>query len=356
MMSWTHMVVSGIATSLILETGNPVLITIGASAGLLPDIDISVSVAGRVFPWISNWLERRFPHRSCTHSLFASTVVATFVYGVVLLLQGKFLPVAHALVIGYTFGWLLDMFSKSGVEMFWPSPDRYVCPGNRKFRLTTGSSAEYVLLGLLVAIALFVFNINASGGLLTQVNRFIGAPSGVEDIYKHSGSTHLIITHIEGVRSADKSPISGDFRIIQDHGQGFIVQSVKDERIYKVATDNNAQITLSKITADIGAPAITNVQTLVLDDEDLGLKLQPLINSGAMVFMTGKITVDDPQGIQLTPDPFEFPFIKLEDKSVEFEAAPLARVFNLIRDQYSTGQLVIRSITSYENNHNTSSL
>lgn len=46
MMSWTHLVVSATATSLILGTANPAIVTVGAVSGLLPDVDISTSVAG----------------------------------------------------------------------------------------------------------------------------------------------------------------------------------------------------------------------------------------------------------------------------------------------------------------------
>lgn len=90
MMGWTHLVVSATTTSLILGTANPAIITVGAVCGLLPDVDISTSAAGKVLPWVSHWLERRFPHRSCTHSLFASGVVATVTYGSVFLFGGNF--------------------------------------------------------------------------------------------------------------------------------------------------------------------------------------------------------------------------------------------------------------------------
>jgi len=80
--------------------------------------------------------------------------------------------------------------------MFYPSPVRCVCPGNRKFRLRTGSNAEYGILALLVALAFLAFNVNSSGGILTQFNRLIASPSGVEHLYNESGSTHLITAHI----------------------------------------------------------------------------------------------------------------------------------------------------------------
>ena len=136
---------------LLLETADPVLIFVGAIGGLLPDIDVSTSISGRLFPWISGYFESTMPHRSCTHSLVASVVIASASYGTSIFLP-NLLPIASALTIGYTFGWFADCFTRSGVEMFWPSPVRCVCPGNRNLRLSTGSSAEYSLLIILIAM------------------------------------------------------------------------------------------------------------------------------------------------------------------------------------------------------------
>ena len=67
--------------------------------------------------------------------------------------------------------------------MFWPSPVRCVCPGNRNLRLKTGSNAEYFILCILIAIALSAFSINSKGGILTQFNRLIASTSGVQGVY-----------------------------------------------------------------------------------------------------------------------------------------------------------------------------
>ena len=263
MMGLTHMVFSATATSVILGTANPAILTISVIAGLLPDIDVSTSIAGRIFPWVANYLEKRFSHRSCTHSIVASAVVAGFAYGCVFLLKGKFFGVASATTIGYFFGWFLDCFSKAGVEMFWPSTDRYVCPGNRTLRIKTGSPAENVLLVFLVAIAILSFNINANGGIMNQFNRLMATPSGVEEIYNKSGSTHLIVAHIKGVHQSARSPVEENFTIIEARGQDFIVQS-NDGRIYKAGIDPVAQIITEQIIADVSRPAITNIEQLTL--------------------------------------------------------------------------------------------
>ena len=51
MMTLTHLAISGLMTSLMVGTADPLVVSVGAIAGLLPDVDISKSPAGRVlFP------------------------------------------------------------------------------------------------------------------------------------------------------------------------------------------------------------------------------------------------------------------------------------------------------------------
>lgn len=48
MLGISHILISGIATSLLMQTASPTVIATGAIAGLLPDIDISTSPAGKL--------------------------------------------------------------------------------------------------------------------------------------------------------------------------------------------------------------------------------------------------------------------------------------------------------------------
>ena len=344
MLGISHLLISGTATSLLLGTASPTIIATGAIAGLLPDIDISTSPAGRVLPWVSSFFESKMPHRSCTHSLVASAVVAAIGYGVALF-NPSFLNLVHALSIGYFFGWFADVFTRGGVEMFWPSPVRCVCPGNRNLRLRTGSNAEYFVLIILVAIALAVFNINNSGGLFTQFNRLIASPSGVQHIFNESGSTHLIKANIKGVRTGDRSKVNGQYLIIQVQGTGFLVQS-DDGRIYKASTEPDSQIFLEEITADVGKPAITNIEALTLEDEPIGSAIAQFNRTGAIVFISGQLSVDGLETSGLPRDPYQFPTIKATDSSVTLEAAPLSIVKSSLGEEFATGQLQIRVINS----------
>lgn len=344
MLGISHLLISGTATSLLLGTASPTIIAAGAIAGLLPDIDISTSPAGRVLPWVSSFFESKMPHRSCTHSLVASGAIAAVGYGVALL-NPSFLNLVHALSIGYFFGWFADVFTRGGVEMFWPSPVRCVCPGNRNLRLRTGSNAEYFVLIILIAIALAVFNINNSGGVLTQFNRLIASPSGVQHIYNESGSTHLIKANIKGVRTSDRSKVNGQYLIIQAQGTGFLVQG-DDGRIYKASTEPDAQIFLEEITADVGKPAITNIEAIFLEDEPIGAALEKFNRAGAMVFVSGQLSFDTLDGVTLPRDPYQFTYIRATDSTVTLEAAPLSIVQKTLGEEFGTGQLQVRVINT----------
>lgn len=341
-MGLLHMTIGATAVSLGLQTADPALLFVGAISSLLPDIDTSVSPAGRVFPWLSRWLERRLPHRSCTHSFLASAAVAIATYPAAVLGDVP-LSLLHATNMGYFAGWFADAFTRNGVEMFYPNSIRCVLPGNRNLRLRTGSSAEYGLLVVVVAIAVVSFNINANGGMLTQFNRLIASPAGVEQIYNDLGSHYLMLAHLKGVRASDRSKVTRDFWIVQAHGQGFIVQS-KTGEIYKAGTEPDCQLLAKHITADPGPSATTRIETLRLEEEHLASKLLQFNRASAMVFVSGQLTIDDPEGLQLVIDPYQFQTIRASGNSINLEAAPLTTVQQALGEQFATGLVTVRSI------------
>jgi inner membrane protein len=345
MMGITHLLISGTAASLLLGSADPTIIVVGAMGGLLPDIDISISPAGRLFPAISAYFESTMPHRSCTHSILASLVVGVASFAIAIFIP-KLLPIASALTIGYTFGWFADCFTISGIEIFWPYPLRCVCPSNKNLRLRTGSNTEYYILCVFVAIALAVFSINSRGGVLTQFNRLIASTSGVQGVYNKSGATHRIITNIKGVRAGDRSKVDGQFIIIQPNGTGFIVLEPSTNKIYKAATDPDSQIVIEQITADVSTPAITTIESVFVEDQAIGEALSKFNRTNTNVFVSGDLSVEDFDTSVLPRDPYQFKFIDASPSSIKLEAAPLKVVMKLLGDEFASGSLQVRSITS----------
>jgi len=60
-------------TGVVLSATNAIII---AFAAVLPDIDTAASIIGKMFPFISKPLERRFGHRTLTHSLMMIIIIA----------------------------------------------------------------------------------------------------------------------------------------------------------------------------------------------------------------------------------------------------------------------------------------
>ena len=118
MISVTHAAFSISLTSIVLGTSSPEILGISAIASLLPDIDTSKSLIGRLFLPISRWIETRTVHRGIIHSFFATGVITLITYPLAPL---GYAYLWKALILGYFWGWFADVFTKSGVEAFYPS-------------------------------------------------------------------------------------------------------------------------------------------------------------------------------------------------------------------------------------------
>ncbi|MBK8185719.1 MAG: metal-dependent hydrolase [Candidatus Competibacteraceae bacterium] len=132
---------------------------IAAVASLLPDIDLPPSKIGRLFWFISVPLERRFGHRTLTHSFIVILAVAALSWPLSLIR-----PLYWGCVVGGYWSHLwIDMLNIRGVDLFWPSPMRLVAPGNRNWRIAVGSKAEMVLLSVLLVLTLALYPLSHLG-------------------------------------------------------------------------------------------------------------------------------------------------------------------------------------------------
>jgi len=132
---------------------------LAAVASLLPDIDLPPAKIGRLFWWLSVPLERRFGHRTLTHSLVAIGAVMTL-SAPLIAIDGLYF---WAVVGGYWSHLWIDMLNIRGVDLFWPSPVRLVTPGNRNWRLAVGSKGEMILLSALIALTVALYPLSHRG-------------------------------------------------------------------------------------------------------------------------------------------------------------------------------------------------
>ncbi len=165
MMALTHVAVgtvayAGLAT---LFGGDVSGAALGAAAlgSLLPDVDTPSSRAGFCVYPLALWLERKFGHRTVTHSITGIGVFALLFAPLLLFGWGHVLFMA--LVCGFTFHLAGDACTKAGIPLMWPRRERWVFPGDAKFRLKTGSMAEWIVLGVVMTVAAMVMPVARMG-------------------------------------------------------------------------------------------------------------------------------------------------------------------------------------------------
>ena len=359
MMSVTHVAFSVSLTSIVLGTANPGILGVSAIASLLPDIDTSKSFIGRLFFPISRWIETRTVHRGITHSFFATGMITLITYP---LAAVGYSPIWKALILGYFWGWFADVFTKSGVEAFYPSRGRLIIPRNPHLRLGTRSRAEWFLLMVLVAIAIISININSAGGIIRGFNQALGLPSGAVEVVSEDTSRYLLTAHIKGRNAITEMPIDASYEVIEPLTANDLLVKDSSGMIYRVGQSQECQIIASQIRVERVKPIKTKVSNLILDDEDIYTVLQSQIfnsrtaNAGTTqsqnserIYLSGTLTIFDAEDLTLPTHLDRFDTITLQPGSdiayARLVSANPQEVMQLLGDYYASGNLIARTIS-----------
>ena len=224
------------------------ILLVATIGSLMPDIDLPSSLIGRLLFFISKPLERRFTHRTITHSLIGwalATTCFSLIVGLVFsiptlisvfpakagiqsvthaiggwLTFSKSLRLIAAFSIGYASHILLDMFNPMGVQLLWPNDARDVIPGNPKFRPNTGSKAEgfvFIAFSLLLILALPI----SSNGLMPSLRWLLATPqAAIEEFENNPYRTYVTF---EGYFQDTKKPVSGTAEVLDVQNKKLIV-------------------------------------------------------------------------------------------------------------------------------------
>ena len=311
MMSTTHITIAVAATSLCLGTADPVVLSLSALACQLPDADTSTSVPGRLLLPLSRFLEQRYPHRAITHS-FAATGVFALLTLPMLWLQSEYWA---ALILGYFMGWFADAFTRNGVAAFYPSAARLVIPGNPRLRLSTGSSSEYLVIGLVTIVAILTINMNSSGGILRAFNSVVGIPEGAVEIINSDGQKHLMIVAIRGRNAITQEPIEGEFEVVKPLTQSDLLVKNSLGTLFRAGTTQNCQIIASRVQARQGSPITATIKEIAMEDEDLETALAAVTNEDR-TYITGMLSLEDAEDLKLLGSPQQFATITIQPAAV----------------------------------------
>ena len=192
---------------------------LAAGFSLLPDVDLPPARIGRLCWFVSVPLERRFGHRTLTHSLLLLVTLAVVSYPLALIR-----PLYWGCVVGGYWSHLwIDMLNVRGVDLFWPAPVRVVTPGNRHWRLEVGSKGEMVLLSALIALAVALYPISHLGfrdGLQALLRNFDIA----REQYQRQAGTHWYDLELTATDNLTLQAVTGKFPVVGVWQNGLIVE------------------------------------------------------------------------------------------------------------------------------------
>jgi len=191
---------------------------LAAVASLLPDIDLPTSKLGRVFFFVSTRLEKNYGHRTITHSLLALVVVAalsSFIY--------PYYPnYFWAIVGGYWSHLWIDLMNRRGADLLWPSPKRFVFPGNSNYRLLVGSKGEMVLLIFLVLASAALFPLSEMG-VRAGLQHLLGNFEMAEETFAKGAGKHWYTVRLEATDNLSLDQVKGEYPVVGIWRRGLIV-------------------------------------------------------------------------------------------------------------------------------------
>ena len=293
MLSITHAAIAVSAASLTfgLGTNNPVALGLALLGSQLPDLDTTTSTIGQILFPISNWIEDNFPHRSITHSLLATVVIAAIALPIGY--HFNHLVTAAALPFGHLVACFSDTFTKKGVQLFYPNQAWTVAGSNPRRRLSTGGAGEFWVLAIAIFLLIFGIWIADNGGIFQNLGQNLSLESAVVKTYNENAETNHVYADIEGFGESDRSNADGRYLILDAKGKEFIVTD--GEGVYKTG----AQIITSKVKTVIGEESQNIIKTLSFNDEQATPQLNQLKEKypANLIVITGELTIDLPDKI-----------------------------------------------------------
>lgn len=326
MMALTHSIIAAAGTSLILTTGNPLHLALAIAGSQLPDLDTSTSTIGQILFPISNWIENRFPHRSVTHCFLATCAIALLSAPLYFYFDWR---TWLCLPLGHLLSCLSDVFTKQGVQFFWPHPAWCISVSNPNRRIETGKPGEYWVLAIAMVALVGAIKLSATGGPTALVGTSLGLRSNATETYQKNAATHHVYAQVSGTFASDSSSADGKYFKVAADGNEFVLMNKMG--VFKTGTN----IIASRLTSSVGKPASSSVQTLEFDEEEFAVTRM----DNALVLLTGTLIVDEPQSIKIPTNPKQLEIAKLTGTQLKLSYCPLEIAIKLLNGQYIAGSM-----------------
>lgn len=243
----THLAFAGLVGVITSGFGAPPDVASGAAlavGALLPDIDTTTSDLGKFVKPVSRVLERRYGHRTITHSLLGVAALALATSWLLLIH-----PQAWAwLLLGVASHLILDTCNVVGVPFFWPSRLEAVMVHDRSLRVPYGSPKEFSWLAVmsLAAVALMPLSLDGFG---PWFHRALGTPTGAVQDYLAWRDASEVFVDLTGQNLLNGEAVEGRFRVLDALGKDELLVEDATGRAYSVSQSDSANIVSKRVAA-----------------------------------------------------------------------------------------------------------
>ena len=282
---------------------------------LLPDIDTPKSSVGRALPFISGPIERRWGHRTVTHSLLVLLALAVLTTPLAFYRATCF----TAFLIGFASHLIADCGTRSGVPLFYPSPAVCVIPGNDRYRVHTGSLlGEGILLIFLLMLLGVLMPISRMGGIWRALRYLTATPRAAYSDYREATSEAVL--RFEGRWRESRQPVKGEALILDGVPNEFLIAFEDRALVYGEEGDILPDKSRVKET---GRPL--RVDTLKVKQKTLE-EIRGRIPEGA--YLSGWLQADClfDAGVRERSPGGRHPAVRAYDGALAFEFAPQRQV------------------------------
>lgn len=208
----------------------------GFLGAVLPDIDTPRSIIGRIFKPVSSVIERKYGHRTVTHSILGWGIAS--VVALPLLFWHKEYYLFFSL--SYFSHLILDMFNQQGITLFWPDRKRDVV-GRSVMRLPTGDKREFILMIIFISLSLLTLPFSQYGWK-NAFGFLLGDHQSAEEIYLRSDKKSYL--DFTGVMTDSRKAVTGKALILERYGEkGFYIGW--NSKVYTIGNSGEVDI-LSK--------------------------------------------------------------------------------------------------------------
>ena len=197
---------------------NPMFIFFTAFFALLPDIDHTKSFIGKLFYPVAKYLDKKFGHRTITHSLLVYILLGLLI-GII---EKTWLDTTvYTKIYYWAYGshFILDMITLQGIPLFYPfKKNPCVLPANPNMRFRSSDlKAESIMLVIFISVGFMSKDLFANGFWNTYNTNF------------------QTIKHINNERLLSDKTIEVHYNLVQENkqiqGKAILINSTESKAL-----------------------------------------------------------------------------------------------------------------------------